>query len=176
MNLNDLKDLYRHMEWADALVWRALLRSESARADEKIREYFYHLHLVQHAWLRAWRGQANDSAFPKFDDARSLMRWGRDYYEAIFAQFENLTEESISAEMKLPWAEIVERELGRAPERISIRETMLQIPLHSLYHRGQVNARLRAVGGEPATVDYIVWLWLDRPEADWKFEEELSFG
>ena len=45
---------------------------------------------------------------------------------------------------------------------------MLQIPLHSLYHRGQVNARLREVGGEPPTVDYIAWMWLGRPAAEWE--------
>ena len=69
--------------------------------------------------------------------------------------------------MKLPWADIVERELGRQPESISVSETMLQIPMHSQYHRGQINARLRAVGGEPPRVDYIVWIWLGRPQADW---------
>jgi len=45
---------------------------------------------------------------------------------------------------------------------------MLQVPLHSQYHRGQINARLRAVGGEPPRVDYIVWVWLGRPGAHWE--------
>ena len=34
---------------------------------------------------------------------------------------------------------------------------------HSTYHRGQVNARLREIGAEPPLVDYIAWLWFDRP-------------
>jgi uncharacterized damage-inducible protein DinB len=69
--------------------------------------------------------------------------------------------------MKLPWGDLVERELGRKPESVSIAETMLQVTLHSQYHRGQINARLRAVGGEPLRVDYLVWVWLGRPNADW---------
>jgi uncharacterized damage-inducible protein DinB len=69
--------------------------------------------------------------------------------------------------MELPWAELIEKQIGRAPASITIAETMQQVPLHSLYHCGQINARLREVGGEPPTVDYIVWIWLERPRADW---------
>jgi uncharacterized damage-inducible protein DinB len=167
MNLSDLRDLYRHMEWADASVWRAVLASEEAGKDERLRELFYHLHLVQCAWLRAWRGKPQDTPLPTFTDLRALMVWGHSYYEEIFTHLENLTADEISKTMELPWAEIVERELGRQPESISIGETMLQIPLHSQYHRGQINARLRAVGGEPPRVDYVVWVWLGRPEPDW---------
>lgn len=166
MNLTDLRDLYRHMEWADALVWPAVFVSSEARKDDRLRELFYHLHLVQWAWLRAWRSEPHEP-FPTFTDPHALMDWGRSYYREIFIHLENQTADEISKTMKLPWAEIVERELGRRPESISIGETMLQIPLHSQYHRGQINARLRAVGGEPPRVDYIVWVWLGRPEANW---------
>jgi uncharacterized damage-inducible protein DinB len=39
--------------------------------------------------------------------------------------------------------------------------------MHTVYHRGQVNARVRALGGEPPLVDYIAWLWLGRPAPEW---------
>jgi uncharacterized damage-inducible protein DinB len=167
MNLIDLHHLYLHMEWADASVWSAVFKSEPARADQKLRDYFYHLHLVQHAWLRAWRSDAPDTSFPTFEDATSVRSWGRSYYDEIFAQLDSLTDEAITKPMQLPWAELVEKQLGRAPAPITIAETMQQIPLHSLYHRGQINARLREVGGEPPTVDYIVWIWLEKPRANW---------
>ena len=57
MNINTLTDLYRHMEWADAAVWVAVLASEGGRVDAKLRESLYHLHVVQRAFLRAWRGE-----------------------------------------------------------------------------------------------------------------------
>lgn len=167
MKLLDFRDLYLHMEWADALVWSAVCKSEPALLDKKLKDYFYHLHLVQHAWLRAWRRESTDTAFPTFDEAASVRDWGRSYYHEIFAHLDGLTDEEIAKPMQLPWAELVEKQLGRAPAAISIAETMAQIPLHSLYHRGQINARLREVGGEPPTVDYIVWIWLERPRADW---------
>lgn len=167
MDLSTLNDLYKHMEWADAAVWRAVLAADTSRDDPKLRELLYHLHLVQRAFLRAWRGEPRDTPFPTFDDARSLMLWGRSYYDEIFKHLENLTDEEISKPAVLPWAELVEKQLGQTPAEISANDMMLQVPLHSQYHRGQINARLRAVGGEPPTVDYIVWLWLGRPAAKW---------
>jgi uncharacterized damage-inducible protein DinB len=167
MQLVDLQNLYRHMEWADACVWAAVLKSEPACADEKLRGYFYHLHLVQHAWLRAWRGELADAGFPTCNDAESIYEWGRSYYDEIFAHLESLSDEAIAKPMRLPWAGLVEKQIGREPAPGTTAETMQQVAMHSLYHRGQINARLREVGGEPPTVDYLVWIWLDRPRANW---------
>jgi uncharacterized damage-inducible protein DinB len=172
MNLKELRDLYRHMEWADAAVWRAVCESESALGDEKLREGFYHLHLVQRAFIRAWRNEPANAAFPTFADPTQVRTWGRSYYDEIFSYLESVSDEKIAQPMKLPWAEFVTQQLGRAPASITIGETMLQVPLHSLYHRGQINARLREVGGEPPTVDYIVWIWLERPAANWGATEQ----
>jgi len=155
------------MEWADASVWRAVLASEKTHGDKKVTDYFYHLHLVQRAFLRAWRDEPRDTPYPTFDDAKSILGWGRSYYDEIFIHFERLNDEEISKPVQLPWAELVESQIGRKPASITIGETMLQVPLHSLYHRGQINARLREVGGEPPAVDYIVWVWLEKPGANW---------
>ena len=40
---------------------------------------------------------------------------------------------------------------------------LLQTVLHSQHHRGQISTRLRALGGAPPTVDYIIWKKKDRP-------------
>jgi hypothetical protein len=49
ITLGILNDLYRHMEWADAKVWTAVLASADGRTDPKLRGYLYHLHMVQPA-------------------------------------------------------------------------------------------------------------------------------
>jgi uncharacterized damage-inducible protein DinB len=169
MQLEILKDLYAHMQWADALVWRAVLASDTACADAKLRGLFHHLHLVQHAFLRAWRGEAADPTFPTFEELQPLRTWGRSYYQDVFTYFAQLTDEQILGPAVLPWEEIVERQIGQKPAGISLAATMLQVPLHSLYHRGQINMRLRDVGGEPPTVDFIVWAWLGKPVATWEW-------
>ena len=171
MNINDLTELYRHMEWADAAVWASVLASANGREDAKLREYLLHLHFVQRAFLRTWRGEPVETAYPVFDDAPTLMLWGRSYYGEAFAHLAGLGDEKMSEPMPLAWAAMVERSLGRPPETTTFGETVLQVALHSLYHRGQVNARLREVGGEPPLVDYIAWLWLGRPSPVWPSDE-----
>lgn len=167
MNKNTLIDLYRHMEWADAAVWTAVLASEAARADSKLRDYFYHLHMVQRAFLRAWRGEPREDPYPTLDDAESLMAWGRTYYGEAFFNLESLSDAKLVEPMPVPWAAMVEKRLGYPPHVTTIGETVLQVALHSQYHRGQINARLREVGGEPPLVDFIAWIWLGRPSAEW---------
>ena len=167
LNMKALTDLYRHMEWADAAVWTAVLASEGGREDAKLRGYLHHLHVVQRAFLRAWRGEPRETPYPTFDDAPSLMEWARTYYSEALAHLGALSDEQASEPMPVPWATMVERILGRAPDVTTVGETVLQVALHTLYHRGQVNARLREVGGEPPLVDYIAWVWLGRPAPSW---------
>ena len=169
MDLSDLNDLFRHMEWADASVWRAVLASDTAREDTKLREFFYHVHMVQRAFLRVWRGEPRDTPYPKFDDTSSLIAWGRSYYPEVFAQLKLWTENDLSKPLNLPWASMVKKLLGCEPQDTTLGQTVQQVALHSLYHRGQVNARLRELGGEPPLVDYIAWIWLGQPDADWNF-------
>lgn len=171
MNKDSLIDLYRHMEWADATVWTAVLAYDSGQTDEKLREYLYHLHFVQVAFLRAWRGEPRDTPFPTFDDIRSLMLWSRSYYPEAFAHLETLSDEKLSEPMPMPWADMVEERLGRPPDVTTAGETLLQVYLHTMYHRGQINARFRQVGGAPPLVDYIAWIWIGRPSPAWPSEQ-----
>ena len=162
-----IRELYQHMEWADAAVWTAVLARDTSRTDARLRGLLYHLHMVQRAFLRMWRNEPRDSPYPKFDDAQSLMSWARGYYGEAAAYLGSLSDETISKPMPVPWAEMVKQRFGRAPDLTSIGETALQVVMHSLHHRGQINARLREVGGEPALVDYIAWVWLGRPPVSW---------
>lgn len=167
MNLETLDDLYRHMEWSDASVWRAVFVSEKARADKKLIDTFYHLHMVQRAFLRLWRNELRETPYPTFDDANSLRLWGKSYYAEAFAHLRTLSDAEVAQTIPVPWARAIAGQLGHEPETTTIGETVLQVALHSLYHRGQINARLREVGGEPPLVDYIAWVWMGRPAADW---------
>lgn len=167
MDIKTLSDLYGHMEWADASMWTSVLASEPAKADAKLQEYLYHLHMVQRAFLRLWRGEPRETPYPTFDDLQSLMLWGRAYYGEALAELGAMDDEKVSEAMPVPWAEMVKSRLGRAPETTTIAETALQVAFHSQYHRGQINARLRQLGGQPPLVDYIAWIWLGRPAAEW---------
>lgn len=66
------------------------------------------------------------------------------------------------------WADRITKILGKPLANVNIADTVLQVALHSSHHRGQVNKRLREIGGEPETVDFIAWGWMGKPHADWE--------
>ena len=167
LNINALTDLYRHMEWADAEVWVRVLASEAWQKDAKLRDYLHHQHMVQRVFLRVWRGEPVEKSSPTFEDAQALMLWGRDYYGEAFAYLETVSDEKLSEPLPVPWASLIEQRIGRPAGITTLGETILQVTFHSLYHRGQINARLREAGEQPPLVDYIAWVWLGRTAARW---------
>lgn len=151
INKTTLTALYLHMEWADAAPG-------AAQADARLPKYLYHLRVTQCAFLRIWRGEPRETLYPAFNDAWSLMQWARSYHSEAFAYLEAQSDAKLSAPMRLPRVEPVKQRSGRAPKTTTPGETALQVVLHSMYHRGQANAHLRKVGGEPPLVDSIAWI------------------
>lgn len=41
--------------------------------------------------------------------------------------------------------------------KYSVGDILTHVALHGQYHRGQINSRLRAMGVEPVSVDYIIF-------------------
>jgi uncharacterized damage-inducible protein DinB len=179
--LSHLQDQFRQMEWADALVWRTALALDATLADETLRTRLHHLHQVQRVFLSVWQGafahlqdgnerrQAVLAWVNKGNELRGadLLAWGRDYHRAAQPYLDNLSEEALAQSVALPWTEMVAARLGQTPAPSTLAETMQQVTMHSAYHRGQVNIRLRELGAEPPLVDFIAWVWLGKPAAQW---------
>lgn len=165
--LDLLNDLIRHMDWADATVWRAVLSSPNAAADERIKNWLHHIHMVQHAFMNVWTSQPYSGEAGKDFDPAALANWGREFHQLAAAHLASLNEDDLDGQMNMPWAKFLTKSLGRDPSGTTKGETILQVAAHSNYHRGQVNARLRELGSEPPLVDYIAWIWFGRPAADW---------
>ena len=163
--LSLFRELYDHMRWADAVVWRAVLAHAPAGDDARLRDLLAHLHMVQHSFLSIWRGETPQ--WRDFERLADVAQWGGAYHEAVQSHFAALDDAALERTVVLPWAERLTKRFGRTPQPTTLRETMLQVPMHSTYHRGQVNARLRELGGEPPLVDYIAWLWMGKPAAEW---------
>jgi uncharacterized damage-inducible protein DinB len=49
----------------------------------------------------------------------------------------------------------------------TLGESAWQVFSHTTYHRGQVATRVREIGGEPPTIDYLMWVWSGRPAPSW---------
>jgi uncharacterized damage-inducible protein DinB len=164
-----MTDLFRHMEWADATVWAAV--PDNLPPDKRLAELLVHIHVVQRAFLMVWTGGDVREAFRNPEDFQSLgdlRHWAQTYYAAAHAFARDLDDQRLTAPLAMPWAAQLAEQLGRPVGATCLGETCLQVVSHSTYHRGQVNARLREIGAEPPLVDYIAWLWFDRPAPEWK--------
>jgi uncharacterized damage-inducible protein DinB len=169
------------MEWADAKVWQSALALDATIADETLRTRLHHIHQVQHVFLSVWQGafahlqdgderrQAVLAWVSKGNELRGadLLAWGQRYHCDVQPYLDSLAEESLAQIVALPWGEMVAARIGQTPAASTLAETLQQVTMHSTYHRGQVNARLRELGAEPPLVDFIAWVWLGKPAAHW---------
>ena len=160
-----LHELARHMAWADAMVWNAVLSTPQAATDHRIADTLHHIHLVQHIFLQAWRGSAFAvRARGEFASLNAIAAWGQDGCSGVRSFVEGATADELARECRMPWAAHYERQSKQAAGAHTLGESILQVFLHTQHHRGQVCARLREIGGVPPTIDFIVWLWSGRPE------------
>ena len=165
-----LIELYRHMEWADSAVWQAVrvLPATAAPSDTRLHVLLYHIHMVQHAFLAIWRGATPEFREPEdFVDLHAIESWARPYYANARGHLGTLADADLEKPLAMPWAAMLTEQLGRPPAATTLGDTIFQVTNHSTYHRGQVNARLRELGGEPPLVDYIAWVWFGRPAPVW---------
>jgi uncharacterized damage-inducible protein DinB len=161
-----LDDLFRHMAWADAVVWRAVL---PAGHDDRTYKLLFHLHQVQWAFLSVWRGEPAPGfkAFDAYPDLPALAAWARDFHHTVPEHLANVREEDLNEVREVTWRRWVEKAIGRPAAPTTLGETMLQVSQHSTYHRGQVNMRLRERDVEPPLTDFIAWVWMGKPGTNW---------
>jgi uncharacterized damage-inducible protein DinB len=165
--LTTIRELFQHMEWADALVWQTVAASEAAIEDEVLRARLLHIHEAQRAFLRIWQERPlNPNAGNDLGGAALAASW-REYHQEVAQYLSEISEADLDRPVKLPWAEFMAARIGRQPETPTLGETLLQVASHSGYHRGQVNTRLRELGAEPPLVDFIAWIWVGKPAAQW---------
>ncbi|HEX2340953.1 MAG TPA: DinB family protein [Vicinamibacterales bacterium] len=169
-SIEALRELYDWMEWADSAVWRATLAQPATEGDAKIRALLCHIHVVQRAFLNVWTTQPMTSAFKEPSDFAALaemMQWARPYYADARRFFDSLDGSALGSPVTMPWIDEYQKREGRTFSTPTLSETIFQVVSHSTYHRGQVNIRLRELGGEPPLVDFIAWAWFGRPKPEW---------
>jgi uncharacterized damage-inducible protein DinB len=161
------QELGRHMAWADATVFSALLGQPQAGQDEPLLRRLRHLHLTQKVFLDVCQDRAIN---PQETDAlgvAELARFARDVHQSLQRFQGALAPGELDREVALPWADLVSRNLGFEIAQPSLGQVLLQVSAHSSYHRGQVNARLRELGLEPPMTDFIAWVWVRKPAPPW---------
>ena len=163
-----LKQLYAHMEWADAFVRQAVVADDGLSEDDFVTASLFHLHMAQRAWLSVWKGE--EFAVPSRDDFATLDEirdWARSYHVEVAGFVEQLMEPGLAEVIEVPWREFVEREIGGPMAPTRLVDSALQVAMHSIHHRAQINRRIRELGRAPGMVDYIGWVWRGEPRPEW---------
>lgn len=139
---------------------KAIRRHDAAARDEKLRSLLHHTLLAHRFWLHLSQGlpfvAEEESKVPESLDAiaaRYQETQARDRQWLV-----GIGEADLDRLLDSPLFE------GR---RYSVRDGLMQICLHSQGHRSQCASTLRALGGEPPTLDYVLWIKADRPAPTW---------
>jgi uncharacterized damage-inducible protein DinB len=181
-----LAELFDHQAWADAAILAAIRACPAAMDDEKIHHTLHHIVMVQRAFLSIFLKQPFDMA-AESEPPES--------FEALVAQRARRAPQNglRTASRRAPFcaSSLVERFRATQPEelafvksldepalqriietpwipgaKLTLGQTLMQVVMHSQSHRGQCASRLRASGGQPPTLDFILWL-KDRPAPAW---------
>jgi uncharacterized damage-inducible protein DinB len=157
--LEMIRLLFQHQAWADAAVFKAMHAHENAVEDEKLRAALHHIVLVQRFFLALFLKRPFD--IPKEQQApgalADLERLFREAQMEELAYVQKLGETELARIVDMPWIE---------GSRLTLAQALMQVIMHSQSHRGQCLSRLRAIGGQPPTLDFILWL-KDRPAPNW---------
>jgi uncharacterized damage-inducible protein DinB len=158
--LTFLRNLMAHAEWANAVFFHTWGKSP-ARDQEEMRRRVEHIIGVQQAFLSVLRGEqpggppgGPPASFDELKSRAQTCHAGlRDFTAA-------LEEDGLSRTVRIVW-------FPDPPCVITVAEALVQVAMHTQHHRGQCMTRLKDFGGEPKNVDWIIWLWKQKPQGRW---------
>jgi len=167
LNRHEFSEMLTHMEWADAESWRVVRALPAAQSDERVKWLMHHAHLVQSVYLQTWRGDPFQlTELTAYPDVAAIAAWARPYYPQVSAFANTVDEARFGEPVDFPWSAMIIEKFGKAlPATLS--ESVWQVLSHSTYHRGQLATRIRELGGEPPLVDFLVWVWANKPAPEW---------
>jgi uncharacterized damage-inducible protein DinB len=160
-----LQDLFGHQAWAEAEHWRAIEAFAPALNDSALRKRLHHIHLAQRA-LREFLATVSNEPFEMvrledFPGMHALKEYAKETGKRAIHVLAGITPAKLEEHVAIPW-------LKNPSLKITVAQALTQAVMHSHYHRAQNATRLRELGGEPPTTDYILWLLNGKPEARWE--------
>ncbi len=170
MHAEEFQNLIYHMEWADARVWKCIMDHPALASENWYIQRMQHYHSTQWAYGQVFLGEPiSIPAAGSFTDMLSVGRWGRKFYTEYSAKITALDDRKLRSMVDFPWSARIAEKLGGHINPATIGECIVQLALHSTHHRGQVVLHLRESGYEPPLTDFIAWIWMNRPPAEWGF-------
>ncbi len=155
-----LRDLLAHAEWANAVFFHAWAKSP-ARDHEEMRQRVGHIIGVQDAFLAILHGETPggppSGPPPSFDALKARAQTSHTGLSEFAAK---LQPDGLSRQVRIVW-------FPDPPCVISVADALVQVAMHTQHHRGQCMTRLKDFGGQPMNVDWIIWLWKQKPAGRW---------
>ena len=156
---DDFVSLFAYNRWADHRVLEACrkLTAEQYVAEpvpgwSSVRSSIVHIAVVTEGWLSGFGGESDrdvltEAELPTVDDAERLLDRGNQLF------YYNLVPKLTPLWLATP--QTIRSRFGcdDAPPWIVLRH----IVNHSTYHRGQVASKLKRLGVEPPSTDFIDW-------------------
>ena len=129
-------------------------------------------------WKRRKDRTVKADAFVHYDGKR--IKWSRDLkLDIVRGKYAEFCDSKVRRTLYRPFQNrllfydsICNEEHARMPyfsgRRVPLRDGLVQVAMHNQAHRAQAAARLRALGGEPPLLDFILWLAY-RPSPVWSW-------
>ena len=146
-----IDQLIRHKWWANTNLLRSIEPHPAAAEDAELRKLLHHILVANRYWLLLTKGQ------PFIDEEERRVPAS---HAALADQFHQ------TEQLELDWlSRATQSELDRQIHpralpgtTVSVAEAMTQVALHSQGHRSQCATRLRALGGTPTPMDFVLWV------------------
>jgi uncharacterized damage-inducible protein DinB len=155
-----LRDLMSYAEWANAVYFSAWGKSP-ARDNEELRARAGHIVGVQEGFISILNSlppkEPPEGPPATFDDLKTRAEKSHLNLREYVSRADS---EALARTLTVPW-------FPDPPCVITTSEALVQVAMHTQHHRGQCMTRLKALGGETKNVDWIIWLWKQKPQARW---------
>lgn len=160
MNVAELTDLYDYNTWAHELVFESVTGLTKEQYERvvggsfpSVRLTLEHVLATEVVWLSRWEGHSLGDApdYSGIADFNSLIRMWRSFRSRQAGFIASLADDELSKPIAIRTRSGIEtvQPLG---------DTMLHVVNHASYHRGQLAALVRQVGGTPRGTDYFLYL------------------
>jgi uncharacterized damage-inducible protein DinB len=149
--MDHLRRLMDHMAWADRRLGDAFAAVPPGANVEKLLEVYAHVLGAEEVWLSRLEGRpARAAVWPQLglEDCAKLARDLREGYATFLARLS-------PTDLARP---IAYKSSAGVAFVSTIEDILLHVALHGSYHRGQIAARMREQGLEPAASDYIAFV------------------
>lgn len=144
-----IDQLIRHKWWANSGLLRAIEQHQPAAEDEELRKLLHHILVANRYWLLLILGK------PFLDEEEKHVP---ETFEKILDRFNQTERVEMDwlSRLGAPDLDCLLQPRALPGVHISVAQAVVQVSLHSHGHRAQCATRLRALGGTPTPMDFVL--------------------